>query len=165
MQHELVSHLGPVYMRKTIPPSRLWAVRWDEICACLYVKFHLTFQLFHPTSQLIISDNNNHNWCLAPAAIRFPIVLSWRVRKTDDFIPPSSFSSHLPAFIWKIFIPLQWDPTSRRVGSHLTGMARFPYKRKMKITRDRIGGWDLTSQLTAWKVGWFSPYKQALSFL
>ena len=48
---------------------------------------------------------------------------------------------------------------------HLTGLACSPYKHKTKNPKDSIEEWDLTSQRTGWKVGWFSPNKQALSFL
>ena len=63
-----------------------------------------------------------------------------------------AISAHLPAFIWKNVIPPQWAPTSRAVGSHLTGLARLPYKCKTEITKDSIGGWDLKSQAGKWDV-------------
>ena len=85
----------------------------------------------------------------------FQLFLTWHVRKADDLISPSSFSSHLPAFIWENFIPPRLDPTSLAVGSHLTGLGRLPYKRKKKITKASVEGWNLSSQLTAWKMGWF----------
>ena len=69
------------------------------------------------------------------------------MHKTDDFIPPSSFLSQF----FGVYM------------GKLIRLACFPYKRKMKITMDRIGGWDLISQLAAClEGGIISPYTQAL---
>ena len=37
--------------------------------------------------------------------------------------------AHCIVFIWKIFIPLEWNLTYDRVGSHLSGLAHLSYER------------------------------------
>ena len=51
----------------------------------------------------------------------FQLFLNWHVHKTDDLIPPSSFSSHLPEFIWQNFIPPQRDP----LGGEVLGLRTY----------------------------------------
>ena len=140
----------------------LWAVKWDEICVCLYVLFHFTFLILHPTFQFLISNNKNRNWSLASARISLSIVFNLthaqnrRFNPTVQLFTPSANvcvekSSHLS----EILCLVQWD-------SIQTGRLLLLCKYTIKIMRDGLGLWDLTSQLTAWKVEWFFPHKKAL---
>ena len=130
---------------------------WEKVSHPLNICLCLS-HLFRPSFLTVITVIGVwRQWELG-----FQLILTWRVCKTYDLISSSSFSSLLQAFIWENIIPFQWDPNSRRVWSLLTGMARFPSKHNMKITRDHIGRWDLTFQFTAWKVKWFLQNKHAL---
>ena len=55
---------------------------------------------------------------------------------------------------------LRSHPLCSRTSSDLAGS--FAIQTQAEITKDSIEWRGLTSQLTSWKVGWFSPYKQAL---